>query len=196
MKSGQTDSESYVSRGGLKLDSVAKKLALDFKDKTVIDVGSSTGGFSDYALKHGATKLYAIELGTNQLHPSLRLDDRVELHEKTNILDFAKPEDKIDIVMIDVSFDQLAKLLPACARLIGSPGQILALFKPQFEAQPGQLNRGVVKNNSMRRQIIKDFESWLKQNDFLIIGKADSLVRGCKGNQERFYSLAKARRLG
>src|SRR5882672_8568104 len=98
-----TAAEQYVSRAALKLESVAATLNLDFKAKTVLDVGSSTGGFTDYALRKGARKVIAVEVGTNQLHPSLRGDKRIELHEQTDIRDF-KTDEKIDLVVADVSF--------------------------------------------------------------------------------------------
>src|SRR5438552_731955 len=109
-----TDSQ-YVSRGALKLASVADVLELDFKGKTVLDVGSSTGGFSDYALQHGAVRVIAVEAGTGQMHPSLRDDPRIELHEKTDIRDF-KTDQAIDLAVIDVSFISLRDILPGVSK--------------------------------------------------------------------------------
>ena len=181
--------EQYVSRAGLKLASVAKLLYLDFKDKTVLDVGSSTGGFTDYALRHGARKVYAVDVGTDQLHPSLRDNPAIELHEKTDIRDFLL-DDKPDIIVIDVSFISLREILPHLAQhLSGKNTQIAAMLKPQFEAGKDQVNKGVIKNDSVRRQILKDFETWAKHY-FVIRDKRDSDVAGAKGNQERFYLLA------
>lgn len=181
--------EKYVSRAGLKLASVAKLLSLDFRDKTVLDVGSSTGGFTDYALQHGAKKVYAVDVGTDQLHPSLRSNPAIELHEKTDIRSFSL-DDKPDIVVIDVSFISLREILPHIAtHLSGKNTQIAAMLKPQFEAGREQTNKGVIKNDSVRRQILKDFETWAKQY-FVIQDKRDSDVAGAKGNQERFYLLS------
>lgn len=181
--------EQYVSRAGLKLASVAKLLGLDFQDKIVLDVGSSTGGFTDYALKHGAKKVYAVDVGTDQLHPSLRSNPKIELHEKTDIRDFSV-EEKPDIIVIDVSFISLREILPHLAKNLSSNNtQIAAMVKPQFEAQKGQLgSSGVIKNDTIRRQILKDFEMWTKQY-FVIKDKADSEVSGARGNKERFYLL-------
>lgn len=180
--------EQYVSRAGLKLASVAKILNLDFKNKTVLDVGSSTGGFTDYALRRGARKVYAVDVGTDQLHPSLRSNPAIELHEKTDIRDFYL-NDKPDIIVIDVSFISLREILPHLAQnLSGKTTQIAAMLKPQFEAGKDQINKGVIKNDSVRRQILKDFEVWAKQY-FVIRDKRDSDVAGAKGNQERFYLL-------
>lgn len=181
--------EQYVSRAGLKLASVAKLLKLDFKDKIVLDVGSSTGGFTDYTLKRGAKKVYAVDVGTDQLHPSLRGNRAIELHEKTDIRDFYLPNDKPDIIVIDVSFISLRQILPHLAReLTMQKTQIAAMVKPQFEAERHQTNKGVIKNDAVRRQILRDFEQWSKQY-FVITDKRDSDVAGAKGNQERFYLL-------
>lgn len=184
--------EQYVSRAGLKLASVAQLLGLDFRDKIVLDVGSSTGGFTDYSLKNGAKKVYAVDVGTEQLHPSLRSDKRIELHEKTDIRDFYLSE-KPDIIVIDVSFISLRDILPHIVKeLSGAETRIAAMVKPQFEAGREQVNKGVIKNDSVRRQILKDFEMWAKQH-FVIIDKRDSDVAGAKGNQERFYLLKRSK---
>ena len=178
----------YVSRAGLKLESVAKILKLDFRNKIVLDVGSSTGGFSDYALQNGARKVIAVDVGTNQLHPKLRLNSKIELHEKTDIRNF-KTKDSIDIVVIDVSFISLRDILPSVVNLISKNTQIVAMVKPQFEAGKDKTIRGVVKNNSLRRKIMQDFEKWCKTNNLFVVNKRDSEIKGAKGNQERFYIL-------
>jgi 23S rRNA (cytidine1920-2'-O)/16S rRNA (cytidine1409-2'-O)-methyltransferase len=182
--------EQYVGRAGLKLASVADALKLDFNGKTVLDVGSSTGGFTDYALRHGAGKVIAVDVGTEQLHPSLRGDARVELYEKTDIRGF-KTDTAIDIVVIDVSFISLRDILPAVAGLSTPETTIVAMVKPQFEAGRSQLkHKGVIKNDRMRRDILKHFETWAREQ-FVIVDKADSHVSGRQGNQERFYLLKK-----
>jgi 23S rRNA (cytidine1920-2'-O)/16S rRNA (cytidine1409-2'-O)-methyltransferase len=179
----------YVSRAALKLESVAGKLKLDFKGKVVLDVGSSTGGFTDYALKHGSAKVIAVDVGTNQLHPSLRANPKVELHEKTDIRGF-KTRAKPDIILIDVSFISLRQILPAVSEIAGKNTQVVAMLKPQFEAGAKDAHKGVIKNDSIRRRILKDFEEWAK-NYFIIKLKADSEVAGARGNRERFYLLFK-----
>ena len=162
--------ERYVSRAGLKLASVVLALGITFTDRVVLDVGSSTGGFTDYALKHGAKKVYAVDVGTDQLHPDLRRDSRIELHEKTDIRDFV-PDEAPDIVLIDVSFISLRQILP------------------HLEAARQQLgNSGVIKNDTIRRQILRDFEAWSAKL-FVTVDKADSAVAGARGNRERFYVL-------
>ncbi len=183
--------EQFVSRAGLKLASVAEVLELDFADKTVLDIGSSTGGFTDYALQHGARKVIAVDVGTDQLHPSLRTEGRVELYEKTDIRDFHASE-SIDLVLADLSFISLREILPAVTKLITKDTRLAVMVKPQFEAGQSSLkHKGVIKNDKMRREILKDFEVWASHS-FVILDKADSHVAGTKGNRERFYLLRKA----
>lgn len=184
----QTD--HYVGRAALKLKSAAGTFKLDFAGKTVLDVGSSTGGFTQYALRYGAAKVIAVDVGTDQLHPSLRDDPRIELHEKTDIRDFTTRE-YIGMVVGDVSFISLREILPHVATLVDTKTDIVAMVKPQFEAgQSSQKHEGVIKNDKMRRDILKDFEVWA-QGRFRILQKADSEVPGGKGNVERFYLLRK-----
>ncbi len=186
-----TASEQYVSRAALKLASVAEVLGLVFKDKVVLDVGSSTGGFTDYALKHGAQRVIAVEVGTEQLHASLRGDARINLYEQTDIRDMDKLPSVPDIVVIDVSFISLREILPHIVILSARKTEIIAMVKPQFEATTSNLkHKGVIKNDRMRRDILKAFEVWAT-NYCVIIDKADSQITGAKGNQERFYKLRK-----
>lgn len=185
-----TAKEQYVSRAGLKLASIAKTFHLDFRNTAVLDVGSSTGGFTDYALKHGAVKVIAVDVGTNQLHPTLRPDTRIELHEQTDIRDLKSLSQPVDYVVIDVSFISLRKILPHVLKLASKNTKVIAMVKPQFEAINGDhKHKGVIKNEKMRREILKDFEAWTMQY-FKILNKADSQVIGEKGNKERFYLLA------
>ena len=181
--------EQFVSRAGLKLASVADKLAVDFRGKTVLDVGSSTGGFTDYALSRGARRVICVDVGTDQLHPKLRRDTRVELHEKTDIRDFATDQ-LVDIILIDVSFISLREVMPHLAELATRQTQVVAMVKPQFETGNRLKNRGVIKNDTERRRILHDFEQWVKRY-FLLRAKADSAVAGARGNRERFYLLTK-----
>ncbi len=192
--------EQYVSRAGMKLASVADALKLDFRGKTVLDVGSSTGGFTDYSLKRGATKVIAVDVGTDQLHPNLHGHPKIELHEKTDIRDVSVvPEERVvmlpkspDIILIDVSFISLREILPHINKHIADKNTVVAaMLKPQFEAGFGQTHKGVIKNDSVRRQILKDFETWARK-EFVILDKRDSDVSGAKGNQERFYLLKKS----
>lgn len=187
-----TSKERYVSRAGLKLASVAKLLNLDFRNTSVLDIGSSTGGFTDYALQHGADYVIAVDVGTQQLHPTLLGNPQIELHEQTDFRDIKKLSRAVDYMVADVSFISLRELLPHAAQLArvgGKSTEIIAMVKPQFEAENSAIkHKGVIKNEKMRREILKDFELWCKQY-FKIIAKADSHVSGEKGNTERFYKL-------
>ncbi len=179
--------EKYVSRAGLKLASIAKSFDLNFKNKVVLDIGSSTGGFTDYALQHGAKKVIAVDVGTDQLHPSLHNNSKIELHEQTDIRDVNELSDRPNIVVIDVSFISLREILPHVIKITPT-AQVVAMLKPQFEAGTATKHKGVIKNNRVRREILKDFEGWAKQY-FVIQQKTDSAVSGSKGNVERFYLL-------
>lgn len=183
------EDEQFVGRAALKLRSADQKLGLDFKGKTVLDIGSSTGGFTQYALSRGAKRVLAVEIGSQQLHPSLRSDPRIELHEKTDIREF-KTDHKVDLALADVSFMSLRQILPATQRLLTPGGAVVAMVKPQFEAaEEGLKHKGVIKNDKIRREILKNFETWVSGHGWLIIAKADSEVAGAKGNVERFYWL-------
>lgn len=185
--------ETYVSRAGLKLASVAEYFHLNFQDKTVLDIGSSTGGFTDYSLRHGAKKVFAVDVGTDQLHPSLRSNSKISLHEKTDIRDFYADE-AIDIIVGDVSFISLREILPHVAEnLMNTNTMLIAMVKPQFEAGRHQVNKGIIKNDKVRRQILSDFEDWARKY-FVVLDKKDSEVAGSKGNLERFYKLKLAKR--
>jgi ftsJ-like methyltransferase len=185
--------ETYVSRAGLKLASVAEYFHLNFQDKIVLDIGSSTGGFTDYSLRHGAKKVFAVDVGTDQLHPSLRSNPKIALHEKTDIRDFYADE-SIDIIVGDVSFISLREILPHVAEnLMNTNTVLIAMVKPQFEAGRHQVNKGIIKNDKVRRQILSDFEDWAKKY-FVILDKKDSEVAGSKGNLERFYKLKLSKR--
>ncbi len=186
------------NRGYYKIEGAVSAFNFDFKNKIVLDIGSSTGGFTEIALEHGAKKVIAVEKGTNQMKSPLRHDPRIELHEKTDIFDVqcvssAMAELTIetpDVIVADVSFISLTKILKhARDHLSSKKTEFLVMLKPQFEASPNQLNKGVVKNEKIRREIIKNFEFWLKKNGFIIIKKRDNDLPGKNGNLERFYWL-------
>jgi ftsJ-like methyltransferase len=201
-----------VSRAENKLAGAAQAFSYDFRGKTVLDIGSSTGGFTEYALLRGAKKVIAIERGTRQMKAPLRFDPRIDLREKTDIFsvtrnslsrDQNKSNEnesktdvkidailKIDTILADVSFISLKQVLLHAKKQLAAPqADFLVMLKPQFEARPFQLKNGVVKNETIRREIIKDFEAWLKNNGFLIVNKRDNTLAGKNGNLERFYFL-------
>lgn len=179
----EKNKNSGFSRGFQKISG----FSYDFRGKVVLDIGSSTGGFTQYALDCGAEKVIAVEKGVRQMRAPLRFNPRVELHEKTDIFDFPIPSE-VEIILADVSFISLTKVLRYIVKE-GYKGDLLMMLKPQFEAKPWQLNRGVVKNEKMRREIIKDFEQFLRENGFLVVSKRDNSLAGKNGNLERFYLL-------
>lgn len=184
-----TADKMYVSRAALKLESVVSRLGIDFRNKVVLDVGSSTGGFTEYALCHGASKVIAVEVGKNQMATKLRMNTNIELHEQTDIRSLKRLSTNVDIVVIDVSFISIREVLSSILKLINDQCQVIAMVKPQFELLPGnKKHKGVIKNETIRRTIFKEFEIWTKQS-YKIFGKADSEVTGEKGNKERFYLL-------
>lgn len=187
-------SEEIVGRAELKLKEAARAFRFDFRGKTVLDIGSSTGGFTELALREGATRVVAVEIGTNQMKAPLRFDPRVDLREKTDVFTVKRADlPKIDVIVADVSFISLTKVLMyAKMELARSDTDYLVMLKPQFEAQPAQLNRGVVKNEKMRREIIRGFEFWLKRYGFIVVKKRDNETVGRNGNRERFYWLRNA----
>lgn len=180
------------TRGYIKLSQATAAFHFDFHGKTVLDIGSSTGGFTQYALDHGAKKVIAVEKGTKQMQAPLRYDPRIELYEKTDIFDFAVPA--VDVIVADVSFISLTKILEYLKK---SPEvkdtDYLIMLKPQFEAKPDQVNQGVVKNEKIRRDIIKNFEQWLKNSGYVVVKKRDNDLKGKTGNQERFYWLSRVK---
>ena len=182
-----------VNRGYLKIEGAVHAFNFDFRGKTVLDIGSSTGGFTEYALERGAAKVIAVEKGSHQMKAPLRFDSRIDLHEKTDIFDFVLSKE-IDTVVADVSFLSLTKVLYYLKNNLPNQNtDFLVMLKPQFEAKPYQLNKGIVKNEKTRREIIKNFETWLKNNNFLIVKKRDNDLHGKTGNIERFYYLKLAK---
>lgn len=180
------------NRGYFKIEGACRAFNFDFRGRTVLDIGSSTGGFTEYALNRGAKKVIAVEKGTNQMKSPLRNDPRIALHEKTDIFDFVLNHE-INTVVADVSFISITKILSHIKPQLSKNTDLLIMLKPQFEARPDQLNKGIVKNDKIRRDIIKSFEYWLKQNDFMIINKHDNDLKGKTGNRERFYWLTFAK---
>jgi len=181
----------YVSRGGLKLESVLSLFDIDFTDKICIDIGASTGGFTDCMLQHGAKKVYAVDVGTAQLHYKLRNDKRVVNIENVNFRYFDKSllKDKIDIVTIDVSFISLDKILPVVSEVVTNESLVVAMIKPQFELEPFEVKKGVVKDESLRQKAIDKIKKCAINLGFEILKEQDSAVKGPKGNLEHFVLL-------
>lgn len=185
------DQPRFVSRAGEKLASVADKFNLDFQGKVVLDVGSSTGGFTDFALQNGAAKSYCVDVGTGQLSYKLRQDPRVVVMEQTDIRKATLPE-LADMAVIDVSFISLKKIMDAVAALVKPGAPIVAMAKPQFEAgrEIADTYHGVIPMGDDRDDILLDLKSYLEE-DFTIMAEAESGLAGAEGNVEHFYLLVK-----
>lgn len=187
------DSIGFVSRGGLKLEKALQIFGIDLTGKSMADVGASTGGFTDCALKHGAAKVYAIDVGYGQLAWSLRTDPRVINLERTNIRNL-KPSDlgqAVDCATIDVAFISLDKVLPSVVSLLSSEGFIIALIKPQFEAGREKVGkRGVVRDPGVHCDVIKSVLQSAQNLGFIPVGLTYSPVKGPEGNIEYLVHLA------
>ncbi|NSW84317.1 MAG: TlyA family RNA methyltransferase [Syntrophothermus sp.] len=185
---------TYVSRGGLKLEGAIRDFGLSFTGKRVLDVGASTGGFTDCALQHGALSVVALDVGYGQLDWRLRNHERVLVKEKTNIRNFSLEDlgEPVDIVTIDVSFISLGKVLPAVSSLVREGGEIVALVKPQFEAGRDQVGKkGVVRSRETHNHVIlKVIESAVGLG-LSVRGVTYSPLTGPKGNIEYFLYLVK-----
>ena len=203
----EENSLPYVSRGGLKLEAALDFFTIDVKNKIIMDVGSSTGGFTDCMLKRGAEKVYCIDVGYGQLAWSLRNDPRVVLLERTNAryldqeLKSRKSEKRqkeledlmkgnIDMVTMDVSFISLTKVVPAILPFVRDEGSILALVKPQFEIGKGQVGRGgIVREEEKRLQTLREVQEALQGIGLARVGDCQSPVPGQKGNIEYFLYM-------
>jgi ftsJ-like methyltransferase len=184
----------YVSRGGLKLEKAMECFDVNVENKVCMDIGASSGGFTDCMLQNGAKKVYAVDVGHGQLAWKLRNDKRVVVMEKTNIR-YVKPEDigeNIDFASIDVSFISLSKVLPSAYNLLGENSEIVALIKPQFEAGREKVGKkGVVREKSTHIEVIQNCFEYAKSNGFLVEELEFSPVKGPEGNIEYLYHLVK-----
>lgn len=182
----------YVSRGGLKLDAAIRAFSIDFSGKTAMDVGASTGGFTDCMLKHGAKKVYAVDVGYGQLDVRLRHDPRVILLERTNIryLEREKISDVIDVATVDVSFISLKTVMPNVLEFVRAGGEVIALVKPQFEVGRADVGKGgVVRDERKRLEAVKGVEEGMKGLGLSVAGLVECPVKGPKGNIEYLIHL-------
>ncbi|HRY60103.1 MAG TPA: TlyA family RNA methyltransferase [Patescibacteria group bacterium] len=187
------EKQRYVGRGAEKLGKAANVFQIDFKGKTVADIGSSTGGFTDFALQHGAKKVFAIDVGRGQLAWTLRNDKRVVVMEETNFKDVKELPERIDIFVIDVSFISVKRILENISKYfkIFNNIQIILLFKPQFEAGKAIADKykGVIKDPDIHESLLADFRLWCIENGFEIRGEVESPIKGSKGNTEFLFHL-------
>ncbi len=185
---------SYVSRGGLKLEAALNHFPVITKGQTMLDVGASTGGFTDCLLKHGAHRVIAVDVGYGQLDWGLRKDHRVKILERTNIR-YLKPcdiEETIDGAVIDVSFISLRLVVPPVSDLLRKHAFIIALIKPQFEVGKGQVGKGgVVRDPQLHQQVVDSLCDFFKDSGWTVMGHIPSPLLGPKGNREFLIHLTR-----
>lgn len=178
----------YVSRGGLKLERALDRFAIPVTGRIALDVGASTGGFTDCLLQHGAAKVYAVDVGTNQLAWKLRSDPRVVSMEKTNIRNVtaAQIPEPIDLIVCDASFIGMRTALPAALMLAAPGAHLVALIKPQFEVGKGRVGKGgIVREPELHREVVDTISAWLAaMPGWTVLGVADSPITGADGNRE------------
>jgi len=187
----------YASRGGVKLEHALREFKVEVKDKIALDVGASTGGFTDCLLQNGARQVYTVDVGYGLLAWKLRKDPRVKVVERTNIR-YLKLEDlglnppAIEISTIDVSFISLSKVLPTVYNLLAEKGQVIALIKPQFEARREQVGRGgIVRDEGVHNEVIEKVKKAAQSMGFTVAGVTTSPITGAEGNIEFFVYLIK-----
>ena len=177
----------YVGRGGLKLEAALSEFNIIPDGWSCIDIGSSTGGFTDCLLQHGAARVVAIDAGTNQLVWSLRNDQRVEVREKTNARDL-KPDDfseQFDLAVMDVSFISVTKVIPAVIPLLKPTGKLVVLIKPQFEVGRGEVGKGgIVRDAKKHQRVVAEINEFAARIGLLLGGIIDSPILGAEGNKE------------
>jgi 23S rRNA (cytidine1920-2'-O)/16S rRNA (cytidine1409-2'-O)-methyltransferase len=184
----------YVSRGGLKLEGALRASGLAVNGWTCLDVGQSTGGFTDCLLQHGAARVTGVDVGHGQLHPKIRADARVLVFEKLNARELTRDQvgDDFDLVTGDLSFISLTLLLPALAPLLKDGGHLLMLAKPQFELQPGQIGKGgVVRDPALFRVVEQRLRDGCASLGLTVLGWDDSPIKGGDGNREFFLHAQK-----
>jgi len=177
----------WVSRGGIKLDHGLTHFRFDVSGAVALDVGSSTGGFTDVLLRRGAAKVYAVDVGTNQLAWKMRQDPRVIVHEQTNArnLDSSIIREPIDIVVCDASFISLGKVLEAPLKLARAGAKLVALVKPQFEAGREEVGKGgVVRDPEVHARVCAQAEAWVQSRGWAVLGVTPSPITGPEGNVE------------
>jgi 23S rRNA (cytidine1920-2'-O)/16S rRNA (cytidine1409-2'-O)-methyltransferase len=194
------DKARFVSRGGDKLDAALETFrasGLEVFGMVTVDIGASTGGFTDCLLSRGATKVYAIDVGYGQLAQVLRTDERVAVRERTNARNLAREDfaEPIDLIVVDASFIGIGQLMPAIARILRQDGALVALVKPQFEAgkQDATRGRGVIRDAAVRERAIAKARVAVIEAGFVIRAEVDSTLAGPKGNLERFLYAARCR---
>ena len=180
----------YVSWGGMKLKRAIDYFQLDFKDKVILDIGSSTGGFTDCALQHGARLVYAVDVGSNQLADKLRYDLKVKVYEQTNITDFMVDE-RFDYLVMDVSFVSITKIIPTLLRYLDNNNYLVCLFKPQFEVGKIKMKNGVIKDPKVHKEVVNMLINFIHSIGLYVNDLTYSTQKGKMGNIEYLALVSK-----
>ncbi len=183
----ESATQRYVSRGGIKLEAALREFNVDVSGLACLDVGASTGGFTDCLLQHGANRVVALDVGHNQLDWKIRNDPRVEVREEVNARHLAPAdfEERFDLVTVDVSFISLTKILPAVVPLLLNNGRIIALIKPQFEVGKGEVGKGgIVKDPLQHQRVIGEVNTLAQSLGLKVISVIESPITGADGNIE------------
>lgn len=184
------EGRQYVGRGAYKLEAALEKFGINVSGKICADIGAATGGFTEVLLKHGAKKVYAIDTARGKLAPKLREDPRVVVMERVDVRDLERLPEVADCVTIDISLIALENILPHTRRFLKPQGDVIALFKPQYETRDAKiLKHGVIKDSAARERLLSDFIEWIKEKRWTVKNWMESPIRGSEGNIEYLIYL-------
>ena len=184
---GDSPESKYVGRGGLKLEAALREFKIDPSGYSCLDIGASTGGFTDCLLQHGAARVVAVDAGTNQLAWKLRDDPRVEVHEKTNARNLRGDDlpSPFDLIVMDVSFISATKIIPVFPPLLKEGGRVIILIKPQFEVGKGEVGKGgIVREPEKHERVVSEVNACAESFGLIPLGVIDSPITGAEGNKE------------
>ena len=185
----------FASRGGLKLEHALKKFKINVEGKTAVDIGASTGGFTDCLLQRGAAKVYAVDVGYGQLDWSLRNDSRVVCLDRTNARNLKREDlaENPELAVVDVSFISLHLILPSLFEILKQQGDIIALVKPQFEVGKDEVeNKGIIKDPAKRTNVLLRLNKFISENSWVLFQITESPIQGQKGNREYLIHCAQS----
>lgn len=184
------DVNPYVSRGGFKLEHAIKHFNLNFSNKVILDIGASTGGFTDVALQFNAKKVVCVDVGSNQLHEKIKSNNKVEFYENLNILDFDTKE-IFDFLVMDVSFVSIKTIIPSLLKFLNESNYLIALIKPQYEVGKIKIKNGVIKDKKIHEKVISDIITYIEDLNLIVLNLIVSPIKGKMGNTEYLVLISK-----